>query len=97
MIRRERIIMENKSYTVIAESGIHARPASGLVIVASKFTSDIFMEYEGKKVNLKSILGVMSLGVGQGASFAISIAGADEKAALEEIEGYLKAEGIIKL
>lgn len=97
MIRRERIIMENKSYTVIAESGIHARPASGLVQVASKFTSDIFMEYEGKKVNLKSILGVMSLGVGQGASFAISIAGADEKAALEEIEGYLKAEGIIKL
>ena len=89
--------MENKSYTVIAESGIHARPASGLVQVASKFTSDIFMEYEGKKVNLKSILGVMSLGVGQGASFAISIAGADEKAALEEIEGYLKAEGIIKL
>ena len=97
MIRRERIIMENKSYTVIAESGIHARPASGLVQVASKFTSDIFMEYEGKKVNLKSILGVMSLGVGQGASFAISIAGADEKAALEEMEGYLKAEGIIKL
>ena len=89
--------MENKSYTVVAESGIHARPASGLVQVASKFTSDIFMEYEGKKVNLKSILGVMSLGVGQGASFAISIAGADEKAALEEIEGYLKAEGIIKL
>lgn len=89
--------MENKSYTVVAESGIHARPASGLVRVASKFASDIFMEYEGKKVNLKSILGVMSLGVGQGATFAISIDGADEKAALEEIEGYLKAEGIIKL
>ena len=89
--------MENKSYTVIAESGIHARPASGLVQVASKFTSDIFMEYEGKKVNLKSILGVMSLGVGQGASFAISIAGTDEKTAFEAIEGYLKAKGIIEL
>lgn len=89
--------MENKSYKVVAESGIHARPASGLVQVASKFTSDIFMEYEGKKANLKSILGVMSLGVGQGASFAISIAGADEKAAFEAIESYLKNEGIIEI
>ena len=89
--------MVNKLYTVIAESGIHARPASGLVQVASKFTSDILMEYEGKRVNLKSILGVMTLGVGQGASFAISIAGADEKAAFEAIEGYLQAAGIIEL
>ncbi len=54
-------------FHVVAETGIHARPATLLVQTASKFASDITLEYKGKSVNLKSIMGVMSLGVGQGA------------------------------
>ena len=65
--------MEKKEYHVIAETGIHARPATLLVQTASKYSSDIQLEYKGKSVNLKSIMGVMSLGVGQEA-----LAGIDE-------------------
>ncbi len=56
--------MEQKSYVIIDETGIHARPATMLVQTASKFDSDVQLEYNAKKVNLKSIMGVMSLGVG---------------------------------
>ena len=55
---KENIIMEQKSYVIIDETGIHARPATMLVQTASKFDSDIQLEYNGKKVNLKSIMGV---------------------------------------
>lgn len=58
--------MVEKQFKVIAETGIHARPATVLVQTASKFEADIQLEYKGKKVNLKSIMGVMSLGIGQG-------------------------------
>ena len=51
--------MEKKEYHVIAETGIHARPATLLVQTASKYSSDIQLEYKGKSVNLKSIMGVM--------------------------------------
>ena len=70
--------MEKKEYHVIAETGIHARPATLLVQTASKYSSDIQLEYKGKSVNLKSIMGVMSLGVGQGADEAEALAGIDE-------------------
>ena len=59
--------MASKDFHIVAETGIHARPATLLVQTASKFASDITLEYKGKSVNLKSIMGVMSLGVGQGA------------------------------
>ena len=64
--------MASKDFHVVAETGIHARPATLLVQTASKFASDITLEYKGKSVNLKSIMGVMSLGVGQGASQGVS-------------------------
>ena len=56
--------MVEKQFTVIDEAGIHARPASMLVSAANKFASDINLIHKGKNVNLKSILGVMSLGIG---------------------------------
>ena len=59
--------MEKRDFNITAETGIHARPATILVQTASKFASDITLTYNGKSVNLKSIMGVMSLGVGQNA------------------------------
>lgn len=88
--------MVEKQFTVTAETGIHARPATILVQAASKFNSDINLEYKGKKVNLKSIMGVMSLGVGQGAEIKISADGSDEAAALKGLEETLKNEGLAK-
>ena len=75
--------MEKKEFHVIAETGIHARPATLLVQAASKFNSDVTLEYNGKSVNLKSIMGVMSLGVGQNADVVISADGADEAEAIK--------------
>ena len=77
--------MEKKEFHVIAETGIHARPATLLVQAASKFNSDITLEYQGKSVNLKSIMGVMSLGVGQNADVVITADGADEAEAIAAI------------
>ena len=73
--------MEKREFHIIAETGIHARPATILVQAASKFSSDITLSYEGKSVNLKSIMGVMSLGVGQNAKVTITANGDDEKEA----------------
>jgi len=86
--------MEKRDYHVTAETGIHARPATMLVQSASKYNSEITLEYKEKSVNLKSIMGVMSLGVGQGADVTITVDGPDEEEAIEGIEETLKKEGI---
>ncbi|EEW51647.1 phosphocarrier protein HPr [Lactobacillus iners] len=86
--------MEKREFKVIAETGIHARPATLLVQAASKFSSDINLEYSGKSVNLKSIMGVMSLGVGQGSEISISAEGDDEKEAIDAIADTMKKEGL---
>ncbi|MBP1041478.1 phosphocarrier protein HPr [Vagococcus allomyrinae] len=86
--------MEKKDFHIVADTGIHARPATLLVQTASKFNSDINLEYKGKSVNLKSIMGVMSLGVGQGADVTISIEGADETEALAAIVETMTKEGL---
>ena len=86
--------MEQKSYIIIDETGIHARPATLLVQTASKFASDITLEYKGKAVNLKSIMGVMSLGVGQGADVTISAEGPDADDAIAAIAETMTKEGL---
>lgn len=86
--------MAEKQYKVTAETGIHARPATLLVQTASKFDSDINLEYKGKKVNLKSIMGVMSLGIGQGAEIKITAEGSDAEEALRSLDETMAKEGL---
>lgn len=88
--------MESRNFHVVAETGIHARPATLLVQTASKFGADITLSYEGKDVNLKSIMGVMSLGVGQGADVTIKAEGDDEEAAIKAIVETMEKEGLAK-
>jgi len=83
-----------KTFKVTAESGIHARPATLLVNVAGKFNSDINLEYNGKTVNLKSIMGVMSLGIQQGTEIKISANGEDAEQAIAAIDDTMKKEGL---
>ncbi|MCW0953651.1 phosphocarrier protein HPr [Weissella ceti] len=87
--------MDSREFHIVAETGIHARPATLLVQAASKFSSNIHLSFQGKEVNLKSIMGVMSLGVGQGADVTISAEGADEKEAMDAISETMKSEGLI--
>ncbi|MED4532903.1 phosphocarrier protein HPr [Metabacillus fastidiosus] len=86
--------MAEKTFTITAESGIHARPATVLVQTASKFDADINLEYNGKTVNLKSIMGVMSLGIGKGAEIKISASGSGEKEAVQALAEIIKSEGL---
>jgi phosphocarrier protein HPr len=91
---RSRFFMAQKTFTVTAETGIHARPATLLVQAASKFDSEVHLQYKDKKVNLKSIMGVMSLGVGKDAEITIITEGNDEADALNSLEETLKKEGL---
>ncbi|MFP7492172.1 phosphocarrier protein HPr [Terribacillus saccharophilus] len=82
--------MQEKTFTITSETGIHARPATLLVNKASQFNSEINLSFKDKKVNLKSIMGVMSLGVPQGAQVTIMTEGNDEEAAMEAIQDVLE-------
>ena len=84
--------MVEKQFKVIADTGIHARPATLIVQTASKYESDINLEFRGRKVNLKSIMGVMSLGIGKGAEITISAEGKDEQSALDSLQDTLNKE-----
>ena len=86
--------MLERKFKIVAETGIHARPATLLVQAAGKFDSEIILEYKGRSVNLKSIMGVMSLGVGKNAEITISATGSDENDAINTLTETLKREGL---
>lgn len=81
--------MLTKKVTINIENGLEARPVAQLVQVASQYDSKIYLECEDKKVNAKSIMGMMSLGLAAGEEIVVSADGEDEEAAVEGIENYL--------
>jgi phosphotransferase system HPr (HPr) family protein len=80
-----------KTVTVKNKTGLHARPAAMFVQSAGKFASEIWIEKEGKKVNAKSIMGVMSLGVSQGTEIKIIAEGEDEREAVEKLSELINS------
>ena len=82
--------MVKKTVTVELASGLEARPVAMLVQVASQYESSIYVEIESKKVNAKSIMGMMTLGLAAGEQVTISADGADENQAVTDIEKYLR-------
>ena len=78
--------MQVSTITVKHQTGLHARPAALFVQVASKFTSRIWVEMGSKKVNAKSIMGVMSLSVSKGDEVVLIADGKDEKKAMAAIQ-----------
>lgn len=83
--------MVQQTFTITDSTGIHARPATNLVNQASQFSSEISLVYKDKTVNLKSIMGVMSLGVGPGSEITIKIEGPDEEEAMNSISEVIKS------
>ncbi|EJP6473366.1 HPr family phosphocarrier protein [Clostridium sp. FAM 1755] len=77
--------MLERELTVNSSTGLHARPATLLVKKASSFKSDLSIEFNGKKANIKSLIGVLSLGVTSGAKIKLVASGDDETLAIEEI------------
>lgn len=88
--------MIEKSYTIIDEAGIHARPSTALVSAITPFKSDVKLEYKERQVNLKSIMGVMSLGIPKGASVKVIARGDDESQVIESIDQVMENEGLAK-
>lgn len=81
--------MIRKLITIGISNGLEARPIAMLVQVASQYVSNIYLESEERKVNAKSIMGMMSLGLDTGESVTVSVDGADEEEAMKSIEEYL--------
>lgn len=84
--------MVEKKVTVKLKTGLQARPAAFFVQEANRFTADIFLEKDGKKVNAKSIMGLMSLAVGVGTTVNLIADGKDEEEALSMLSEYIQNE-----
>ena len=81
-----------KKIQIKIPTGLEARPIALLVQVASKYASSIYLESEDKKVNAKSIMGMMSLGLAAGEEVTVTAEGEDEESAILGIEEYLSSK-----
>ncbi|HOM41964.1 MAG TPA: HPr family phosphocarrier protein [Clostridia bacterium] len=82
--------MITEKVTILNETGLHARPASVFVNTAAKFKSDLTIQKDGKKVNAKSILSVLGLGISKGTELTISAEGPDEEEAVSKLVQLIK-------
>ena len=78
--------MIRTTVTISNKLGLHARASAKLTKLAGTFSSDIFMSRNGRRVNAKSIMGVMMLAAGLGSTIELETDGADEVAAIDAIE-----------
>ena len=84
--------MIKKSVTINLENGLEARPIALLVQKASQHESSVYIESGDKRVNAKSIMGMMSLGLNSGEVLTVVAEGADENEAVCDIEKFLSGE-----
>lgn len=84
--------MIEKNVTVKRKAGLQARPAALFVQEANRFASDIFIEKDGKNVNAKSIMGIMSLAVGANKEVTLKVDGGDEDEAMTALVTFVEQE-----
>lgn len=84
--------MIKKPITVQLANGLEARPVALLVQVASQYESEIYVESQEKRVNAKSIMGMMTLGLDTGEQIVVTADGSDEAEAVQDIEKYLSGK-----
>ena len=75
--------MISRDVTIVNASGLHARPATFFIQKANAYKCSIWIEKEDRKVNAKSLLGVLSMGIVKGTTITLIADGADEEEALE--------------
>ncbi len=88
--------MKQITVLVVDPVGLHARPATVAVSAASRFKCDVKVAFKGRSVNMKSIMGVMSLGIPTQSEVTISCEGDDEEDAIRTIEDVLRTQKVIK-
>lgn len=81
--------MTTKDITIGIQTGLEARPVAVCVQVVSQFQSKIYVEHGNVKVNAKSIMGMMTLGLASGETVTVTADGEDEVQAIDKIEEYL--------
>ena len=81
--------MFSQEVQVTNQVGLYARPATFFIQKANEFKSSIWVEKEERRVNAKSLLGVLSLGIMGGTDIRIIAGGADEEQAVESIQHFL--------
>lgn len=84
--------MFSKEVIVRCESGLHNKQATYFVQKANEFSSSIWVESDNRRMNAKSLLGIMSLGIVTGAVVSLSAEGADAKEAVEALEALLQRD-----
>lgn len=82
--------MIENTVEVELEVGLQARPAAQFVQEANRFSSNIFLEKTGKRINAKSIMGLMSLTVAKGDTILVIADGSDEAEAVEHLTAFIK-------
>ena len=83
-------MMISQDVTIQNNVGLHARPATFFVQKANSFKSSVWVEKGDRRVNAKSLLGVLSLGIGKGTVITLISDGADEEEALEGLVGLIQ-------
>lgn len=82
--------MYTQNVTINNEVGLHARPATFFIQKANEFKSGIWVEKEERRVNAKSLLGVLSLGIVKGTNIALVADGSDEKEAVDALVSLIQ-------
>jgi catabolite repression HPr-like protein len=85
-------LMAKRPVVVKLKTGLHARPAALFVQEANKFSSEVFVEKDEKKVNAKSIMGIMSLAISTGTEVIISAEGSDAEQAVIALAALVSKE-----
>ena len=83
--------MYSKKATVVSPLGLYARSAASFIQLANRFKSVIFLEYEERKANAKSLLGVLSLALSQNSEVLITAEGVDEEEAGNTLAKYISS------
>jgi phosphocarrier protein len=83
--------MISKDFTIKNELGLHARPSAQLTQIAGRYESEVFIAKNGRRVNAKSIMGVMMLAAGPGSTVTVDADGPDEQQALDAIGALISS------
>ena len=83
--------MKTREVVITNASGLHARPATFFIQKANSYKSTILVEKDDRKVNAKSLLGVLSLGIAQGMTITLIAEGQDEEAALNGLVSLINS------
>jgi len=81
--------MRQREVEIVNKLGLHARASAKLTQTAGQFQSEIWVSRDGRKVNAKSIMGVMMLAAGKGSRITVETSGADEAAAMQAVTGLI--------